>query len=223
MACGGGDGVGNGGSGAGGGEGGRGEGSGDGGLVYSVLSADAPVGAPPEGNAKEVTRRRRRMTTTVSSSDEIMATGSLPAVLSLPAAICSGCANLTPPCATALLDLRCTLGVLQAYSRLCSYTSAAKIARSPFSPSSHARRLSSEPTTHWRSQAGAARWGACMDQPLRQNLYVLDAGCSQRGGRRTHRGAQRQSRRRARGNSDADSRRPTPPSCPHAAPQPLRA
>ena len=24
--------------------------------------ADAPVGAPPEGNAKEVTRRRRRVT-----------------------------------------------------------------------------------------------------------------------------------------------------------------
>jgi hypothetical protein len=103
-------------------------------ALYNVLSADAPVGAPPEGNAKEVTRRRRRVTTTVSSNDEIMAHGSLPAALSLPAAICSGCANLTPPCATALLDLRCTLGVLQAYSRLCSYTSAAKIARSSFSP-----------------------------------------------------------------------------------------
>jgi len=25
-------------------------------ALYNVLSADAPVGAPPEGNAKEVTR-----------------------------------------------------------------------------------------------------------------------------------------------------------------------
>ena len=83
-------------------------------ALYNVLSADAPVGAPPEGNAKEVTRRRRRVTTTVSSNDEIMATGSLPAALSLPAAISSGCARLTPPCATALLDLRCTLGALVA-------------------------------------------------------------------------------------------------------------
>jgi len=83
-------------------------------ALYNVLSADAPVGAPPEGNAKEITRRRRRVTTTVSSNDEIMATGSLPAALSLPAAISSGCARLTPPCATALLDLRCTLGALVA-------------------------------------------------------------------------------------------------------------
>jgi len=122
------------------------------------------------------------MTTTVSSSDEIMATGSLPAVLSLPAAICSGCANLTPPCATALLDLRCTLGVLQAYSRLCSYTSAAKIARSPFSPwSSHARRLSSEPTTHWRSQAGAARCGEpALDQPHGPTAYCEQNSRSQK-------------------------------------------
>ena len=66
-------------------------------TLYNVLSADAPVGAPPEGNAKEVTRRRRRVTTTVSSNDKIMAHGSLPAALSLPAAICSGCARLMPP------------------------------------------------------------------------------------------------------------------------------
>jgi hypothetical protein len=84
-------------------------------ALYNVLSADAPVGAPPEGNAKEVTRRRRRVTTTVSrNDDDIMATGSLPAALSLPAAISGGCARLTPPCATALLDLRCTLGALVA-------------------------------------------------------------------------------------------------------------
>jgi hypothetical protein len=43
-----------------------------------------------------------------------MATGSLPAALSLPAAISSGCSRLMPPCATALLDLRCTLGALVA-------------------------------------------------------------------------------------------------------------
>jgi len=43
-----------------------------------------------------------------------MATGSLPAALSLPAAISGGCARWTPPCATALLDLRCTLGALVA-------------------------------------------------------------------------------------------------------------
>ena len=60
-------------------------------ALYNVLSADAPVGAPPEGNAKEVTRRRRRVTTTVSRNDDIMATGSLPAALLLPAAISSGC------------------------------------------------------------------------------------------------------------------------------------
>ena len=54
------------------------------------------------------------MTTTVSRNDDIMATGSLPAALSLPAAISGGCARLTPPCATALLDLRCTLGALVA-------------------------------------------------------------------------------------------------------------
>jgi hypothetical protein len=34
-------------------------------AVLSVLSEDAPVGASPGGNAKEVTRHRRRMTTTV--------------------------------------------------------------------------------------------------------------------------------------------------------------
>ena len=38
-----------------------------------------PVGAPPEGNAKEAIRRRRRVTTTVSSNDAAVATGSLPA------------------------------------------------------------------------------------------------------------------------------------------------
>ena len=38
-------------------------------ALYNILSADAPVGAPPEGNAKEVTRRRRRVTTTASSND----------------------------------------------------------------------------------------------------------------------------------------------------------
>jgi len=54
------------------------------------------------------------VTTTVSRNDDIMATGSLPAALSLPAAISGGCARLTPPCATALLDLRCTLGALVA-------------------------------------------------------------------------------------------------------------
>jgi hypothetical protein len=40
-------------------------------ALYNVLSADAPVGAPPEGNAKEVTRRRRRVTTTVSRNDSV--------------------------------------------------------------------------------------------------------------------------------------------------------
>ena len=83
-------------------------------ALYNVLSADAPVGAPPEGNAKEVTRRRCRVTTTGSSDDGIVATGSLHAALLLPAAISSSCACLTPPCATALLDLRCTLGALVA-------------------------------------------------------------------------------------------------------------
>ena len=34
-------------------------------AVLSVLSEDAPIGASPGGNAKEVTRRRRRVTTTV--------------------------------------------------------------------------------------------------------------------------------------------------------------
>ena len=41
--------------------------------------ADAPVGAPPEGNAKEVTRHRRHVTTTVSSNDGVVATDSFPA------------------------------------------------------------------------------------------------------------------------------------------------
>jgi hypothetical protein len=76
----------------GGGDGDGGNGGGEGGG--GVLSADAPVGAPPEGNAKEVTRRRRRVTTTVSRNDDIMATGGLPAALSLPAAIRSDCARL---------------------------------------------------------------------------------------------------------------------------------
>jgi hypothetical protein len=35
-------------------------------ALYNILSADAPVGAPPEGNAKEVTRRHRRQGTTIS-------------------------------------------------------------------------------------------------------------------------------------------------------------
>jgi len=34
-------------------------------ALLSVLSEDAPIGASPGGNAKEVTRRRRRVTTTV--------------------------------------------------------------------------------------------------------------------------------------------------------------
>ena len=38
---------------------------------------DAP--APPEGNAKEVTRRRRRVTTAASRDDSVVAHGSLPA------------------------------------------------------------------------------------------------------------------------------------------------
>ena len=59
-------------------------------------------------------RCRLAMFTYLLTYDEIMATGSLPAALSLPAAISSGCARLTPPCVTALLDLRCTLGALVA-------------------------------------------------------------------------------------------------------------
>ena len=47
-------------------------------ALYKLLSADAPVGTLPEGNAKEVTRRHRRVTTTVSSNDGIVATGCLP-------------------------------------------------------------------------------------------------------------------------------------------------
>jgi hypothetical protein len=43
---------------------------------------DAPVGAPPEGNAKEVTRRRRRVTTAASRDDSVVAHGSLPAAWS---------------------------------------------------------------------------------------------------------------------------------------------
>ena len=66
-------------------------------ALYNVLSADAPVGAPPEGNAKEVTRRRRRVTTTVSRNDDIMATGSLPAALLLPAAIISAAVVIGQP------------------------------------------------------------------------------------------------------------------------------
>ena len=80
-----------------GGEGGGGDGGDDGGgdgdgghgpmaavraavvaALYKLLSADAPVGTLPEGNAKEVTRRHRRVTTTVSSNDGIVATGCLP-------------------------------------------------------------------------------------------------------------------------------------------------
>ena len=45
--------------------------------AFSALSADAP--APPEGNAKEVTRRRRRVTTAASRDDSVVAHGSLPA------------------------------------------------------------------------------------------------------------------------------------------------
>ena len=48
-------------------------------AALKVMLADAPVSAPPEGNAKEVTRHRRRMTTTVSSNDDVVATGSYPA------------------------------------------------------------------------------------------------------------------------------------------------
>ena len=43
---------------------------------------DAPVGAPPEGSAKEVTRRRRRVTTAASRDDSVVAHGSLPAAWS---------------------------------------------------------------------------------------------------------------------------------------------
>jgi len=43
---------------------------------------DAPVGAPPEGNAKEVTRRRRRVTTAASRDDSVVAHSSLPAAWS---------------------------------------------------------------------------------------------------------------------------------------------
>ena len=100
-------------------------------ALNNVLSADAPVGAPPEGNAKEVTRRRRRVTTTVSSNDGIVATGSLPATLLLPAAISSGCVRLTPPCATALLGLRCTLGALVVAAPLPPPCSSSGLDRPP--------------------------------------------------------------------------------------------
>jgi len=40
---------------------------------------DAPVGAPPEGNAKEVIRRRRRVTMAASNDDSVVAHSSLPA------------------------------------------------------------------------------------------------------------------------------------------------
>ena len=40
---------------------------------------DAPVGAPPEGNAKEVIRRRRRVTMAASSDGSVVAHSSLPA------------------------------------------------------------------------------------------------------------------------------------------------
>ena len=43
---------------------------------------DAPVGAPPEGNAKDVTRSRRRVTTATSRDDSVVAHGSLPAAWS---------------------------------------------------------------------------------------------------------------------------------------------
>jgi hypothetical protein len=42
-------------------------------LLRSALSADAPDGAPPEGNAKEAIRRRRRVTTAASSDDSVVA------------------------------------------------------------------------------------------------------------------------------------------------------
>ena len=45
-------------------------------------SGNAPVGAPPEGNAKEVTRRRRRVTTAALRDDSVVAHGSLPAAWS---------------------------------------------------------------------------------------------------------------------------------------------
>ena len=41
--------------------------------------ADAPVGAPPEGNAKEVTRRRRRVPTAALRDDSVVAHGSFAA------------------------------------------------------------------------------------------------------------------------------------------------
>jgi hypothetical protein len=40
---------------------------------------DAPVGAPPEGNAKEVIRRRRRVTMAASSDDSVVSHSSSPA------------------------------------------------------------------------------------------------------------------------------------------------
>ena len=89
-------------------------------ALCNILSADAPVGAPPEGNAKEVTRRRRRVTTMVSRNDDIMATGSLPAALLLPAAISSGHARLTP-CATARpIGGECRT-LIEAPARLCRF------------------------------------------------------------------------------------------------------
>jgi len=62
---------------------------------------DAPVGAPPEGNAKEVTRCRRRVTTAASRDDGVVAHGSLPAAWSD-----SGYGGRTVAMVTARADLR---------------------------------------------------------------------------------------------------------------------
>jgi hypothetical protein len=47
-------------------------------AALSVLSDNAPVGASPGGNAKEVTRRRRRVTTTVQSNDGVVRPAACP-------------------------------------------------------------------------------------------------------------------------------------------------
>ena len=151
--------------------------------MYNVLSADAPVGAPPEGNAKEVTRRRCRVTTTVSSNDEIMATGSLPAALSLPAAICSGCANLMPPCATALLDLRCTWRFASLLTTLLVYFSCqdCTLTIQPMIVTRNTLDACHQSQPHWRSQAGAARCGElALDQPHGPTAYCEQNSRSQK-------------------------------------------
>ena len=52
---------------------------------------DAPIGAPPEGNAKEVIRRRRRVTMAASNDDSVVAHSSLPAAsrISPSSVVCS--------------------------------------------------------------------------------------------------------------------------------------